>query len=343
MPQNRNAQIRYQAIDKCLRNRRKNWTWQGILEKVNIALQQDNPDTNGISKTTLYEDLKDIEYRIYSGEIERIKSGKQIFLRYKDPGYSINSQLLSQKETEMLKSAIDIITKFEGMPQFEWVHEIIPLLESKFGLINNNEKIISFETNSQYAGLSFIPMLFHAIVNRKVILITYQDFKTTQSYAVTLHPYHLRQYNSRWFLFGYDPNRPETIQTYAIDRIKQVEGTDLLYEHALINWDKYFSDIIGVTKYDIEPVEIKFLILDAEQAAYIETKPLHWTQQKIRKVSEGYETSITVIPNYELEKLILSFGKRMKVISPPLIRSRIAEHINELHLTYNKDKFKPIK
>ena len=61
MPANRNALLRYQVIDKCLKNRSRKWTWQDILEKVNEALEEDNSDTNGIGKTTLFADLKNIQ------------------------------------------------------------------------------------------------------------------------------------------------------------------------------------------------------------------------------------------------------------------------------------------
>ena len=74
-----------------------------------------------------------------------------------------------------------------------------------------------------------------------------------------------------------------------------------------MDWDDYFSDFIGVTKLESKSVQIKILIMDIVQAAYIRTKPIHQTQKQIKQVTGGFETSIDVIPNYELEKLILSF------------------------------------
>ena len=106
MPANINALLRYQVIDKCLRNRGRRWTWQHILDEVNEALLADNPKSNGIGKTTLYEDLKSIEYKIYNLEIEKIKEGKTTYLRYADQNASINNQPLSENETKQRKAAI---------------------------------------------------------------------------------------------------------------------------------------------------------------------------------------------------------------------------------------------
>ena len=70
---NRNAQLRFLVLDKCLSNTGRQWTWKELLEKVNDALLEDNPISKGIGKTQLYEDLKDLEYRVYNAEIERTK------------------------------------------------------------------------------------------------------------------------------------------------------------------------------------------------------------------------------------------------------------------------------
>jgi len=337
MPQNRNAQLRYQIIDECLRNRGRKWTWEDILERVNAAILEDNPISQGVGKTTIYEDLKDIEYRVYKGEIERIKEGRTAYLRYLDPTYSISNQPLNETEISQLKAAITVLSRFKGLPQFGWINEIIPMVEARVGLVKTEQDVLSFESNLDYAGAIHISTLFNAIVNKRVLKISYQDFKSFIAYEVELHPYYLKQYNSRWFVLGYSPYRPSQTQTLALDRIKSIEECSIKYKSSNIDWDDYFSDIIGVTKYNIAPIEIKLLILDTEQAAYIQTKPLHQSQKQIRKVEHGFETSIKVIPNYELERLILSFGERIKIISPKLFRERIQKRIHklfELYLNY---------
>ena len=334
MPSNRNAQLRHQIIDRCLQNKGRKWTWKDIQKKINEALIEDNPKSKGIGKTTFFEDLKDIEYRIYKSEIKKTVVGKTTYYSYADSNYSINNHLLSETEAAQLKSAIMVLSRFKGMPQFEWINEIIPMLESKMGLVKTDQEVISFENNPEYVGLSNISDLFNAVVNKRVLKISYCDFKSSVAYDVEFHPYHLRQYNSRWFVFGYNPLAAYKIQNLALDRIKKIEEISEEYKPADIDWEDYFFDMIGVTKFSVEPVEIKLLITDAEQAAYIETKPIHHSQKKLKQVEGGYETRIKVIPNYELEKLILSFGERVKILSPKSISQKLRMRITKLYFLY---------
>jgi predicted DNA-binding transcriptional regulator YafY len=125
-----------------------------------------------------------------------------------------------------------------------------------------------------------------------------------------------------------------TIQNLALDRIKDINEIHDEYISSDIDWDDYFSDFIGVTKNNAEPVEVRLLIMDDQQAAYIRTKPLHQSQKPLRKVDDGFETSIKVIPNYELEKLIMSFGERIRIIAPGDFRRRVGERIKASALLY---------
>jgi len=337
MPVNKNALLRYQIIDRCLSNRGRKWTWQDILEKVNEGIRQDNPESTSISKTTFYEDLKDIEYRIFNLEIERVKEGRTTYLRYSNQSESINNQPLSETEAKQIRTAIKVLSRFKGLPQFEWIHEIVPILESKMGLIETDREIISFESNLDYTGAKHIPILFNAIQNKRVLKLTYQSFKSSFAVEIEIHPQYLRQYNSRWFIMSLIDKWGDKPQINALDRIVEIEETKT--EYRTINefdWDDYFSDIIGVSRPEGKPVEVRILITNEVEASYINSKPLHQTQRKIKKVEEGFETSIFVIPNIELEKLILSFGENIKVLSPDSLKEKLRERTEQVFWHYNR-------
>ena len=332
---NRNAQLRFRVLDKCLSNTGRQWTWKELLDKVNDALLEDNPISKGIGKTQLYEDLKDLEYRVYNAEIERTKKGRTTYLKYKDKNFSILNMPLTETETKQLKSAIHVLSRFKGMPQFEWVNEIIPALETKLGLVQIDKPIISFDDNVDYHGLGNITPIFNAIVNKRVLKVSYQDFKSPIPYDVILHPYYLKQFHNRWFVFGFNPAMENSFWNLALDRIKKIEEVTDNYKHSDIDWDEYFFDFIGVTKQSGEKlIEVK-LHFSAAQAPYIVTKPLH-PSQKHRNDESGLEVSIQVIPNFELEKLILSFGEDVKVLSPSSFRNKISERIKNSYLLYTQ-------
>jgi len=335
MPVNKNAVIRYRIIDNCLRNRARKWTWKDILDEVNNEL--DKEGISPIGKTTLFEDLKDIEFRVYSSDIEKHfgHNKKIVYYRYADPDYSINKQPLSENEANQIKSAIQILSRFKGMPQFEWVNELVPMLETRLNLKSQEHNIISFDSNEDYQGKEHISVFFNAILYKRVLKISYQNFKSEFPVDYIFHPYHLKQYNSRWFVFGFNPEVNYSIQNLALDRIVAIEEITDEYISNQIDWDDYFSDIIGVTKTNAELTEVKLLIKDQEQASYIKTKPIHQSQKIIKKTELGFETSIKVVPNYELYKILLSFGSRIKILSPSDLADKLKKTIEEMKLNYD--------
>jgi predicted DNA-binding transcriptional regulator YafY len=307
-----------------------------MLDEINKELKRELIEP--IGKTTFFKDIHDIE-QVYKTTIEKYKgeTKKVVYYRYEDPDFSIRKQPIFEHEAVQFKATIEILSRFKGLPQFDWVNEMIPLLETKLGLSPSQEKnIISFDNNEDYRGLEFITPLFNAIIYKRPLVIIYQDFKSSFEYELKFHPYHLKQYNSRWFVFGNNPDKPQIeVSNLALDRIKRIEEKDIPYIESNINWDDYFCDIIGVSRYNKAVEEIKFLIHDEEQAAYIRTKPLHQSQKPIRKTERGFETSIKVIPNYELQKLILSFGERIEILTPIYLRNTIREIGNKLNNIYN--------
>jgi len=62
-------------------------------------------------------------------------------------------------------------------------------------------------------------------------------------------------------------------------------------------------------------------------ASYVQTKPLH-PSQKSEWLDDKLPVTIEVIPNYELESLILSFGEKVIVKTPQnliqVIKSRLS-------------------
>ena len=119
----------------------------------------------------------------------------------------------------------------------------------------------------------------------------------------------------------------------ALDRIIGMEQIHSKYIETEIEWHEYFDEIIGVSK--IQDVEETKIILEftPEQAPYILTKPLHGSQRTWWK-DEQLVVEIKVIPNYELETVILSFGEKVKVIEPKSLVQKIEMRVEKLANNY---------
>ncbi len=331
---NKNALIRYQVLDRCFRNTGRMYFWEDLLEECNKALIDFNPKNEGIQRRQLFDDIRFMESDAgWSIPLGRIRHGRRVYYRYEDLSFSINNQPLNDSEAEQIKSALQIISRFSGTPQFEWVNEMIPMLESKFGLIERKNEVISFESNIDLKGLHFLTPLFNAIINKRVLLIKYKDFKSSEPYEITFHPYYLKQYNNRWFVFGLNSDNQVSNWNLAIDRIENIEETRIKYQSSKTDWEEYFYDLIGVTRPDDVDLQEIIMKFSPEVAPYVITKPLH-PSQKHKNDPSGLEVRIKVIPNYEIERLVLSFGEHVKVISPQNFKEHISRRINSAGRLY---------
>jgi len=332
----KNALIRFQTLDRCFRNPGRRYYINDLLEECNKALIDFDHGSDGIKKRQLYQDLIFMESsQGWSIPLERIKDGRKTYFKYEDPKFSINSQPLNELEAEQLKSAMMVLQRFKGLPQFKWINEILPKLDQAFNFTEDTGGIISFDNNEFLKGLEFIDPLFNAILYKKVIRIKYQSFKNPEPVEMVFSPYHLKEYNNRWFLYGKDSSYDNVINI-ALDRIVAVEETDLPFEICEIDFEEYFEDVLGVSFFPEQPIEKIFLRVAKSLWPYIETKPLHGSQKVISRKENYIDISLELILNYELEAQILQFGEKVEVLAPVDFRAKIANRITKSKKKYEK-------
>lgn len=321
------ALIRYWAYDKCLQNKGIKYTWQDLQNAANQALE--DQDYEPIGKTQFFADIKALKAPPWLAPIETYKVGGQSYYRYSDPDYSIRKQELSEAEAAQMRSALMVLSRFKGMPQFEWVQELIPKIEQSFKLAERRDEIIGFEQNVDLKGLNYFGELFNAILFKKVLKIKYKSFTSDQIIEQVIHPYYLKQYNNRWFLFGKNPDYDD-ITNLALDRIEDEINyvSQPFINNTQYNFDEYFEDIIGVTKPVGKQVQKVKLWFSPSLAPYIHTKPLHGTQKE-KPDEGGLIVTIEVIPNYELEQLILRYGENCIVLEPKELKEKILSRIDK--------------
>jgi predicted DNA-binding transcriptional regulator YafY len=338
MSTNKHAIIRYQTLDKCFRNTGKRYFIEDLLEACNASLFEFDSTTEGIQKRQLYDDVKFMESaQGWSIPIEKIKDGKRVYYRYDDSSFSINNQPLNENEAEQIKSAMLVLGRFKGLPQFEWVNELIPKLDKTFNLSDQNKEIISFDTNEFLIGAEYISTLFSAIQNQQVLEVLYQSFNSEIAQIILFHPYHLKQYNNRWFVFGKNDGY-DNLTNLALDRIKQIEHSSDPYDTSqMIDFEEYFEDIIGVTRPTGTKTSKIILKASSPLAPYIKTKPIHGSQKKIEEALDYYTFSIEVIPNYELNRLVLSYSDGLEVLEPQELRSTIKALLEAGIKNYNEE------
>ncbi|WP_047451882.1 helix-turn-helix transcriptional regulator [Alistipes sp. ZOR0009] len=335
MSTNKNATIRYQALDKCFRNTGRKYFIEDLIEACNEALLDVDSQSSGVKRRQVFEDIKFMkDSRGYEAPIESYRDGKKTYYRYSDTQFSINSQPLNEQEAYQLKESLVTLSRFKGLPQFNWIDEIIARLEHTFKL-KSQQVAISFEENPYLRGTDYISILFGYIINKIPLTINYQPFSRTTPLIHTIHPYFLKQYNNRWFLLGLN-DELDRITNIALDRITSIEEAKITYkENNSYDFDEYFDDVIGVSvPADGKPEKI-VLRVDNSLLPYIKTKPIHGSQ-KIRQMGDADTiVELKLIPNYEFEAVIFSHSDRIEVVEPASLRAPLKEKIERLAKRYN--------
>ena len=163
--------------------------------------------------------------------------------------------------------------------------------------------------------------------------IDYQSFNNPEPVQISFSPYHLKEYNNRWFVFGKNAEYDSLINL-ALDRIIKIEEANTAYEPSSIDFEEYFEDTIGVSILPGREPEKILLRVDISLWPYIETKPLHGSQKVKARSEEFVDIALELIPNYELESLILHFGEKLEVLEPPAFREKIKSRVEALFEKY---------
>jgi predicted DNA-binding transcriptional regulator YafY len=344
MPKNKNFQKRITILDECFSSKTGFFTLEKLIERVSIKLDND------VSRRTIQNDIKYIiniieddlskndDLEVFPVFEKKIFDGKKRVFRYSKPEYALGNHLLNKSDKDQLEDTLAILSRYRHRQEFSWLDELFPRIEKAFHLVNEDvESLISYQTNKDYTGQQFVGKLYNQLLKNNVIEVEYHSFKSENSYIRTIHPYHLKQYNNRWFLFGYEEtNKFKGITNLALDRILGFKETNKNIEPNSTDWEDYFDEFIGVSK-NLSKSAIKVVMrFSKNRIKYVLTKPIHGvTQKSIKNDSEGRTISIKVIPNNELYQLLLSYGSDVEVLFPEDVKIKLKEHAEKM-LEYYK-------
>ena len=334
MPINKNALLRYQILDRCFSDRHRYYEIKDLVDKVNEVFLDLYGTT--VSLRQIRADITYMRDRVtYNAPIVAYQyDGRKCYYRYEDMNFRIFNNELSTEEVEKLRSTIDMLGRYRGIPSHAWLEEVISNLEYRFGIKANSEDVVAFEQNEQLKGLEFLSDLIDAAVAHKPLIIHYRTYAGKEKESV-LHPYHVKQYNNRWFLFGLEEtSHGNRITNRPLDRIVKFSYADVNFiPNTNIDFKKHFQDVVGVTIPDdsikVEKVLLRFA---KDRFPYVVSKPIHHSQT-IEDESKCL-IQLEVRPNTDLEAQLLSFGPQVEILQPQWLREQFSEKIQEYFNIY---------
>ncbi len=206
-----------------------------------------------------------------------------------------------------------------------------------------NRVVEACRDTAQYIGVErmntdSLPVLLQAMKDRNMVSFDHTPYRSgVTTHYFNFQPHAVKMFERRWYLIGrYDSSKPHRI--YALDRMSDVEVQEDTYQRDPgFNLTEMFEGTYGVIIGD-EPVESVWLKVDASQANYLRSLPLHTSQIELRREPNHSIFSLRLCPTFDFRQKLLSFGSALEVLKPEGLRDEMRKEARLMALRYQEDE-----
>ena len=341
MPLTKNALQRYKVLDECFSDQYREYSFKDLMDRIADELFEKCGVDKGISTRQLRTDISMMTKNgapIYvKDRAKKDENGKFVPIYYygdintgERVSYRYFGTKMVQEVRDTIGKMVELRKLYQDLPVFSWIQDIITPLDIEFDE-RRRQHFVSFERNPDLKGMNWLSQLIKHTMKREPLRITYQPFFGVKK-KIYFHPYHLKQFNNRWYLWGLDEER-DIILNLALDRIDnfvELEGHPFK-KNVKVDFSTYFDDVIGVTvpQAPIEKIILKF---SAMRFPYVINKPIHRSQMVHPDIPNAI--ILRLKHNRELEARILNYGPDVEVLAPESLRKSISEKVNSMMRLY---------
>lgn len=298
----------------------------------------------GIIKKTLEHDERSVSLRTLKSDIEMlrdtfqapIEEGKYV---YTEPYSFLNilnlNDLAILEELKAILSKVSTLNRIDSFLKNDFLKLTIQINQ----LNGTDNKVVYFETNDSYLGQKYLLDLFDFILKKQPIVFYYQKFEEEPKEMI-VHPYILKEYNERWYLYGWNHSSKQ-IEQFGLERILgsiKVKSHLSFRENTTFDPNDYFSAMVGITRFPDNVIQKIKIRVYGKSINYVRTKPLHNSQTPVyeNSNSEKYvEFEYFLINNYEFRSKILALGANVEVLEPATIRDELKLEIQNMAVRYS--------
>lgn len=183
----------------------------------------------------------------------------------------------------------------------------------------------------------WLSVIVNAMRDGKALEMTHQSFKRSEATTFETHPYCLKVFRRRWYMLARTIGMEE-LRIYSLDRIHDIKVLDKPLElPAGFDAATFFSDYFGIIiNHNAQP-SIMDIKVAALQAKYLESLPLHPSQEAIEVTPEYTIYRYFLVPTFDLKQEILSRGSAMEVLSPEWFREEVVDELRLMMQNYTKE------
>lgn len=190
--------------------------------------------------------------------------------------------------------------------------------------------IMSFTFETENKNIHLLPEILTSVLNRNYIAFNYKKFHENTFKSFTVAPIYIKEYLNRFYILAYTEGK---YKIFSLDRMHDFELLHRQHNIKAKAKKEFFKNTIGVN-YSGDLINVR-LWTDKHQYHFFETLPLHPSQKLEEETNDGFIFSLRVTLNYELERWILYYGSRVKVLDPPELKEKIKYEMEIALSRYN--------
>lgn len=205
-------------------------------------------------------------------------------------------------------------------------------------LAENNviaDKIIMEDVPS---GRMYLSEVLKALRENRAQKISYRNFSGRGYDDIEVEPLCVKLFKRRWYVLV-RLARNGQFRIFSLDRISKMTTLNRQYIYPCdFSAQEFFAPYFGITALTGEtPQQIIFRAY-AELPGYLQSLPMHHSQQIISQKDSYTEFSINVAPTFDFIQEIFLHRDQIEIISPIGLRKRIKDIINDMQKRYYYEK-----
>lgn len=188
------------------------------------------------------------------------------------------------------------------------------------------------------SGQEYLSLILEAIRHKKICYITYYNYAKGDKRTHNIIPLCVKLFRQRWYVIGKSCNNSEKVMTFGIDRIKDLQLSDIHFEYSE-DFDPatYYEESFGIINGDGTKKEHIVLKVTTAQANYLRDLPMHKSQKETQCNEEYSIFELDLKPTFDFQQEILWNGEEMEVLEPIWLRKEIAKKIKLMWNKYMED------
>lgn len=242
-------------------------------------------------------------------EMKKMKKGFNIDIKYcrRNKGYFIEENELEEADLTRLLESFDILGSLyadKQLPSFIFLEKF------------------------QLKGTEHILPFVHAINNSLIVEFFYQKYDNTSSHVRKVEPYALKEFKGRWYLLAIEiDGRIEergAIKTWGLDRIKHLNVSNKYFsKNRHIKIETEFENAFGIFADREKETEDVVLSFSSVGGKYVNTFPLHWSQEVISETDKELIIRLKIKLTYDFIMELLAQSENVKVLEPLHLRDTL--------------------